>query len=78
MFGDPTLYGIGFSFTELDWQVSGVKGARGCISFTAAHIWPYKLVHHMFRSAVDRGVNLQTNTLATDLAEVVDGDGARH
>jgi glycine/D-amino acid oxidase-like deaminating enzyme len=30
----------------------------------------------MFRSAVDRGVNLQTNTLVTELAEVVDGNGS--
>lgn len=63
---------------DVDLQVSGVKGARGCISFTAAHLWPYKLVQHVFRSAVDRGINLQTNTLVRELAEVVDENGSRH
>lgn len=31
-------------------------------SYTAGHVWPYKLMHHLFAEAVSKGVNLQTNT----------------
>ncbi|KAJ5138690.1 FAD dependent oxidoreductase [Penicillium bovifimosum] len=49
-------------------NVSGVKGAKGCISYTAAHLWPYKLIHHMFTKALKHGgLNLQTNTCATSV-----------
>jgi hypothetical protein len=50
-------------------QVCGIKDARSCYSYEAAHLWPYKLVHHMFTRAVAQGVNLQTNTKVTDIAK---------
>ncbi|PKY02459.1 FAD dependent oxidoreductase [Aspergillus campestris IBT 28561] len=53
--------------------VSGVKGAQGCISFTAAHLWPYKLIHHMFTKALNHGgLNLQTNTLVNSVSPAPD------
>ncbi|PGH15173.1 hypothetical protein AJ79_02538 [Helicocarpus griseus UAMH5409] len=55
--------------------VSGVKGAKGCVTFTAGHLWPYKLIHHMFTSAVKRGVNLQTNTRVTKISVTADSQG---
>lgn len=39
-----------------------MKGAKGCFTYTAAHVWPYKLVLHLLRKAVSSGVNLQTYT----------------
>ncbi|KAG5786921.1 hypothetical protein H9Q69_014008 [Fusarium xylarioides] len=39
-------------------MMSGVKGAKGCFTYTAGHLWPYKLIHHMFAEAVSQGVNL--------------------
>ncbi|KAI5368231.1 putative FAD dependent oxidoreductase, FAD/NAD(P)-binding domain superfamily [Septoria linicola] len=42
--------------------VSGVKGAKACFTYTAGHVWPYKLVLHLLKKAVDQGVNLQTHT----------------
>lgn len=42
--------------------VSGVKGAQGCFTYTAAHVWPYKLVLSLLNKAVKHGVNLQTHT----------------
>lgn len=41
------------------------------LSFTAGHLWPYKLVHALFARAVAQGVNLQTHTLVTSISERV-------
>ncbi|KXT15908.1 hypothetical protein AC579_5510 [Pseudocercospora musae] len=42
--------------------ISGVKGAKGCFTYTACHVWPYKLVLSLLSKVVSRGVNLQTHT----------------
>lgn len=56
-------------------MLSGVKGAKGAFSFTAGSVWPYKLVMHLLRLAVGRGVNLQTRTPVLRVAEERDEDG---
>lgn len=43
-------------------QVSGVKNAKACFTYTAGHLWPYKLVLHLLSKAISQGVNLQTHT----------------
>ncbi|KAK8112037.1 FAD dependent oxidoreductase [Apiospora kogelbergensis] len=43
-------------------QLSGVKGALSCFTFTAGHLWPYKLVLHLLKGAINKGANLQTHT----------------
>lgn len=48
--------------TDLFHQISGIKGAKACFTYTAAHVWPYKLVLHLLQKAVGKGVNLQTHT----------------
>ncbi|KAF7197943.1 Gamma-glutamylputrescine oxidoreductase [Pseudocercospora fuligena] len=42
--------------------ISGVKGAKGCFTYTAGHVWPYKLILSLLSKVVSRGVNLQTHT----------------
>jgi len=43
--------------------LSGVKGAKACATFTAATMWPYKLILSLTKSILETGlVNLQTNT----------------
>lgn len=42
-----------------------MKGAKGCFSYPTGHLWPYKLVLSLLAKAVDRGVNLQTQTAVT-------------
>lgn len=49
--------------------VSGVKGAKGCFTYTAGHVWPYKMVIHLLEKAVEAGVNLQTNTPVKSVTE---------
>jgi glycine/D-amino acid oxidase-like deaminating enzyme len=56
-------------------QVSGVKGAKGCISYPAAHLWPYKLVMTLLEKAVTKGVNLQTHTPVTFVSDTQDQQG---
>ncbi|CAG7954251.1 unnamed protein product [Penicillium olsonii] len=43
-------------------KFSGVKGAKGCFTYDAGHIWPYKFVLHLLENALAHGVNLQTHT----------------
>ena len=58
-------------------KYSGVKGAKGAYTYTAGHLWPYKLVHHMFSRALSHhaNVNLQTHTPATRLTEDPNNEG---
>ncbi|KAI3400361.1 hypothetical protein diail_3378 [Diaporthe ilicicola] len=56
-------------------QLSGVKGARGCVSYSAGHLWPYKLVCALLQKAVDAGVNLQTHTPVTGVSAKADAEG---
>ncbi|KAH8885263.1 FAD dependent oxidoreductase [Thozetella sp. PMI_491] len=56
-------------------RVSGVKGALGCFTFTAGHIWPYKMVMHLLQKVVEKGANLQTHTPVTHLSEEPLQDG---
>ncbi|OHW89908.1 FAD dependent oxidoreductase [Colletotrichum incanum] len=56
-------------------QLSGVKGVKGCLSYTAGHLFPYKLILHLLFKALDAGVNLQTHTPVKAVTETPDEDG---
>lgn len=58
-------------------QVSGVKGAKGCFSFSAAHIWPYKFIMHLLSVVLSRGVNLQTTTSVLSVSRTVDPEDSK-
>lgn len=54
--------------------ISGVKGAKACASFTAATLWPYKLILHLTESILQTGlVNLQTHTPVTSVTRAPSG-----
>ncbi|KAL5332401.1 FAD dependent oxidoreductase superfamily [Aspergillus crustosus] len=42
--------------------VSGVKDAKGCFSYRAGRLWPYKLITGLLKVAISKGANLQTTT----------------
>ncbi|RMJ17098.1 hypothetical protein CDV36_003257 [Fusarium kuroshium] len=56
-------------------RVSGVKGALSCFTFTAGHIWPYKMVMHLLKGVVEKGANLQTHTPVTQISDEPLPDG---
>ncbi|KAL3446356.1 FAD dependent oxidoreductase [Aspergillus insuetus] len=56
-------------------QLSGVKGALSCFTFTAGHVWPYKMVMHLLQTAVKKGANLQTHTPVTRISNTPLPDG---
>jgi glycine/D-amino acid oxidase-like deaminating enzyme len=43
-------------------QLSGIKGAHCCLAYTAAHLWPSKMVHQLLGKLVAMGINLQAHT----------------
>lgn len=68
----PRLWDCIVTYTK---QVSGVKGAKCCFSFTAAHLWPAKLVHQLAEKLIADGLNLQTNTPVSSISPTRDTDG---
>ncbi|KAK6213157.1 FAD dependent oxidoreductase [Colletotrichum tabaci] len=56
-------------------QLSGVKGVKGCLSYTAGHLFPYKLILSLLSKAVGAGVNLQTHTPVEAVTQNPDEDG---
>ncbi|GES58013.1 FAD dependent oxidoreductase [Aspergillus terreus] len=70
------LVALGLSFTD-DLQftskknaegVSGVKGAKACLSYTAATLWPYKLIMGLLSKTVDsNAINVQALTPVTSV-----------
>lgn len=56
-------------------KMSGVKDAKCCFSFTAAQLWPYKLVMSLLSKIVAKGVNLQTSTPVTSVSSERDPAG---
>ncbi|KAF4776077.1 FAD dependent oxidoreductase superfamily protein [Colletotrichum scovillei] len=53
-------------------RVSGVKGAQCAFSFTAAHLWPAKMVHQLLDRLLQKGLNLQANTPVTSISSQPD------
>ncbi|KAF9695241.1 hypothetical protein EKO04_007212 [Ascochyta lentis] len=49
-------------------RVSGVRGAVSCLTYSAARLWPYRLVTHLLEKAVSLGVKLQTHTPVTNIS----------
>ncbi|KAJ4388207.1 hypothetical protein N0V93_008814 [Gnomoniopsis smithogilvyi] len=56
-------------------QLSDVKGAKAVMSYSAGHVWPYKLILALLQKAVDAGVNLQTHTPVTEVSDSIDDQG---
>lgn len=54
---------------------SGIKGAKGCFTHTAGHLFPYKLILHLLGKAVAEGVNLQTHTPVNSVSEERNAEG---
>ncbi|OJJ82338.1 NAD(P)/FAD-dependent oxidoreductase [Aspergillus glaucus CBS 516.65] len=54
---------------------SGVKGARGCFSYGAGRLWPYKLIMHLLKRAIASRANLQTYTPVLQVSDTPDKDG---
>jgi glycine/D-amino acid oxidase-like deaminating enzyme len=51
-------------------EISGVRGAMSCHTYSAARLSPYRLVTHLLEKAVSSGVNLQTSTQVTKVQAV--------
>ncbi|KAH6886961.1 FAD dependent oxidoreductase [Thelonectria olida] len=56
-------------------KLSGVKGAKGYVSYSAGHLFPYKLIIGLLSKVLDAGVNLQTHTAVTEVAGKPDDNG---
>lgn len=56
-------------------QSAKVRNAKGGFSFSAGHLWPYKLIVGLIRVAVSRGLNLQTRTMVTEIGSIPSQQG---
>lgn len=49
-------------------QISGVKGAKACMSYTSGSMWPSKFILGLLSKIVDsKGLNVQANTPVTSV-----------
>ncbi|KAI1337497.1 FAD dependent oxidoreductase-domain-containing protein [Xylariaceae sp. FL0016] len=55
-------------------QISGVKNAKACATYTAGTIFPYKLILHLVGLLHKRGVNIQTHTPALEVVQEPSGE----
>lgn len=55
-------------------QISGVKAAKACATFTAGTIFPYKFILHLIGLLHKRGVNIQTHTPALEVKSEPSGE----
>ncbi|KAJ5166236.1 uncharacterized protein N7482_005017 [Penicillium canariense] len=55
-------------------KISGIKDAQACYAWSASTLHPWKLVAHIMRDNLRRGVNLQTNTLVTKITKSLRND----
>lgn len=56
-------------------QKAHVRDAKGGFSFSAGHLWPYKLITQLISLCVSHGLNLQTHTPVTSISETRTADG---
>ncbi|KAL4957511.1 FAD dependent oxidoreductase [Aspergillus filifer] len=60
------IHYMGAKYAE---TISGVKGAKACLSYTAGSLWPYKLILGLLSKIKDSPlVNVQTSTPVTSVA----------
>ena len=62
-------------YTDAKLKISGVKGAQCCFSYTAAHLWPLKMVHQLLEKLIDQDVKLYTHTPVIQISSKRDVSG---
>lgn len=56
-------------------RISGVKGAQCCFTYTAAHLWPRKMMHQMLGKLVQQGLQVHARTPVLDISRGRDERG---
>lgn len=66
---------LNFQFTFCKKKTAHVRDAKGGFSFSTGHLWPYKLIAHLVRIAISHGLNLQTNTMVSEIGAARNSEG---
>lgn len=53
--------------------ISKVEDSPVCVTYSAGQLWPYKLIIHLLKHCVKKGMNLQSNTPVTKVEKLNDG-----
>ncbi len=56
-------------------QISGVKGAKGCFTFTAASLWPKKMIQQLLARLIEAGLQVHAHTPVTKVSSSRDSQG---
>lgn len=56
-------------------RISGIKGAQAAFSFTAAHLWPRKMVHQLLEKLIGQGLQVHAHTPVHELSSTRDEKG---
>lgn len=49
-------------------RISGIKGAKCCFTFTAAHVWPRKMMHQLLERLIQRGLQVHAHTPVLEIS----------
>jgi glycine/D-amino acid oxidase-like deaminating enzyme len=56
-------------------RISGVKGAKAAFSFSAAHVWPRKMIHQLLEKLLKQGLQLHAHTPVSHISSDPDVNG---
>ncbi|KAF5011043.1 hypothetical protein FDECE_2850 [Fusarium decemcellulare] len=69
------LHDVAFTPKKDAEKISGIKGAQCCFSYTAAHLWPSKMIHQLLQLLLDKGVKLYSHTPVSSVSSTQDSNG---
>ena len=69
------LRDVAYTGPEHAERISGVKGAQAAFTFTAAHLFPRKMVHQLLEKLIARGLQVHAHTPAMSLSRTRDSQG---
>jgi glycine/D-amino acid oxidase-like deaminating enzyme len=73
--GEVDLKDVAYTGPEHAERVSGVKGAKAAFSFTAAHLFPRRMVMQLLERLVGRGLKVYAHTPVLELSKKRDEGG---
>ncbi|CAH0043795.1 unnamed protein product [Clonostachys solani] len=73
--GIVSLHDTSFTPKKDAERISGVKGAQCCFSYTAAHLWPSKMIHQLLQLLLNKDVKLYSHTPVLSISTSQDENG---
>lgn len=67
------MHDLQINYGEEARVISKVEKSSVCLTYTAGHLWPYKLVTSLLRICIDKGLQVQANTPVLKTEKMTNG-----